>query len=981
MYLKEIRAHGFKSFADDIKIELSKGTNGIVGPNGSGKSNIVDAVRWVLGEQSVKSLRGDNSMTDVIFSGSKSRNAAGSASVTLVFDNKDRYLKIDNDTISIKRKLYNDGTNEFYLNNEKCRLKDVVDILLDSGIAKESFNIISQGKIEEILSTKPTDRRIIFEEAAGVLKYKKRKEDALRKLDKTHDNMTRAEDIINELAIQVEPLKRQRDTALKYEEYNEELEKTEIALMTHDITNLNEKLINTKAKIDDISHELTTINNSNLTSTTKITKYKLDLSKLEDEINEKQKELIKLTTNVEKINSQKEIIVERKKYEVDDIKLHDSLIELKEKELKLKNSILKLENELNLYNDKLIEINKNINELEEILKKIKSEKQEVENKLSILIKNNNSLKYKIDSLNDNIENNSLLPLPVKQVLNNHNLKGIHNILGNLIEVENVYSLAISTALGASSSNIVVDNSECAKTAIKYLNDEKIGRVTFLPLDTLKPKEIDIDTKNTLNNEIGFIGIASNLIKYNSLYSNIVSNILGNVIVVDNIDNANRISKIINHRYKIVTLNGEVLHVGGSITGGFNKTSNIITIKYELENYIKEYENKINEIKTLENLLNEFDYKFKSKEDELYLANKEKIEINTLIENTDTRLIDSKEELTVTTNNISGTNSVLNKTVSIEEEKIINSYYSELSKKEQTQNELNILQDKKNKLNEELEEFEHERLKDNTLYNTKNKELKNLEIELNRYDVKIDMLLNSLNENYSITYEKAKSEYILVDEEDVSRNRVNVLKNKIKDLGPVNLNAPIEYNKVSERYEFLIKQRDDLVNAENILLNIIKELDEVMENDFLKTFNLIKSKFNETFRELFKGGFSDLRLCDESNILTTGIEIIASPPGKKLTTISLLSGGEKTFTAISLLFAILKSREVPFCILDEVEAALDEVNVSSFGEYINKLKEKTQFILITHKKKTMEYVDVLYGITMQESGVSKLVSVKLEDIIK
>ena len=981
MYLKEIRAHGFKSFADDIKIELSKGTNGIVGPNGSGKSNIVDAVRWVLGEQSVKSLRGDNSMTDVIFSGSKSRNAAGSASVTLVFDNKDRYLKIDNDTISIKRKLYNDGTNEFYLNNEKCRLKDVVDILLDSGIAKESFNIISQGKIEEILSTKPTDRRIIFEEAAGVLKYKKRKEDALRKLDKTHDNMTRAEDIINELAIQVEPLKRQRDTALKYEEYNEELEKTEIALMTHDITNLNEKLINTKAKIDDISHELTTINNSNLTSTTKITKYKLDLSKLEDEINEKQKELIKLTTNVEKINSQKEIIVERKKYEVDDIKLHDSLIELKEKELKLKNSILKLENELNLYNDKLIEINKNINELEEILKKIKREKQEVENKLSILIKNNNSLKYKIDSLNDNIENNSLLPLPVKQVLNNHNLKGIHNILGNLIEVENVYSLAISTALGASSSNIVVDNSECAKTAIKYLNDEKIGRVTFLPLDTLKPKEIDIDTKNTLNNEIGFIGIASNLIKYNSLYSNIVSNILGNVIVVDNIDNANRISKIINHRYKIVTLNGEVLHVGGSITGGFNKTSNIITIKYELENYIKEYENKTNEIKTLENLLNEFDYKFKSKEDELYLANKEKIEINTLIENTDTRLIDSKEELTVTTNNISGTNSVLNKTVSIEEEKIINSYYSELSKKEQTQNELNILQDKKNKLNEELEEFEHERLKDNTIYNTKNKELKNLEIELNRYDVKIDMLLNSLNENYSITYEKAKSEYILVDEEDVSRNRVNVLKNKIKDLGPVNLNAPIEYNKVSERYEFLIKQRDDLVNAENILLNIIKELDEVMENDFLKTFNLIKSKFNETFRELFKGGFADLRLCDESNILTTGIEIIASPPGKKLTTISLLSGGEKTFTAISLLFAILKSREVPFCILDEVEAALDEVNVSSFGEYINKLKEKTQFILITHKKKTMEYVDVLYGITMQESGVSKLVSVKLEDIIK
>ena len=279
MYLKEIKAHGFKSFADDIKIELSKGTNGIVGPNGSGKSNIVDAVRWVLGEQSVKSLRGDGTMTDVIFSGSKTRNAAGSASVTLIFDNKDRYLKIDTDLISIKRKLYNDGTNEFYLNNEKCRLKDVTDILLDSGIAKESFNIISQGKIEEILSNKPTDRRIIFEEASGVLKYKKRKEEALRKLEKTHDNIERADDIINELSIQVEPLKKQRDIANKYNEYNEELKNTEIALMTYDITNLNEKLIATKTSIDNLTHELTLLNNNNLTSTTKITKYKLELLK------------------------------------------------------------------------------------------------------------------------------------------------------------------------------------------------------------------------------------------------------------------------------------------------------------------------------------------------------------------------------------------------------------------------------------------------------------------------------------------------------------------------------------------------------------------------------------------------------------------------------------------------------------------------------------------------------------------------------
>ena len=981
MYLKEIKAYGFKSFADKINIELGPNLNGIVGPNGSGKSNIVDAVRWVLGEQSVKSLRGDGAMTDVIFSGSKSRKEAGSASVTLVFDNKDKYLKVNNDLVSIKRKLYKDGTNEFYLNNQKCRLKDITDILLDSGIAKESFNIISQGKIEEILSSKPNERRIIFEEAAGVLKYKKRKEEALRKLEKTHDNITRADDIINELEIQVEPLKEQRDKANKYIELSEELKNLEISLITEDITNLNQKLITSKEKIESLNQEILTLTNNNSTSNANITKYKLEITKIEEIINTKQKELIVLTTNVEKLNSQKEILIERKKYEVDDVKLHNNLIELKEKELKIKNEISKLENDIVSHNNSLQEYNIKINDINEKISKLKNIKQNIQNELTNIIRNNNNLKLKIDSLNENIENNNILPISVKKVLNNNNLNGIHNILGKILELEDKFATAISVSLGASTNNVIVDNELSAKQAINYLKQEKIGRVTFLPISQMKPKGIDYETQSILNNEIGYINNASSLVKYDKIYYNIVSNMLGNVIVVDNIDNANNISKKINHRYKIVTLSGEVLNVSGSITGGTITTNNVINIKYELENHIKQYNDSLEKIKVLEDKINESDYNLKSLEDELYLVNKDKIELNSFIENKNKEIIYNKNELELTINNINGTNSILNQTISKEEEEIINKYYREISNKNNLENELNNLQKEKNKLYEELEDIEYENKKENNLYNTKNKELKALEIDSNRYDVKLDMLLNSLNETYSLTYEKAKDEYILTMEEEAARNRVNKLKLSIKDLGPVNLAAKEEYDRVSTRYEFLITQREDLLNAENVLLGIINELDEVMEKEFILTFNKVKEKFNETFKELFKGGFADLKLCDPSNILTTGIEIIASPPGKKLTTISLLSGGEKTFTAISLLFAILKSREVPFCILDEVEAALDEINVDSFGQYINKLKEKTQFILITHKKKTMEFVDVLYGITMQESGVSKLVSVKLEEIEK
>lgn len=979
MYLKKIVAQGFKSFADKTTIELNNGIIGIVGPNGSGKSNVVDAVRWVLGEQSVKSLRGDGNMTDVIFSGSKSRNSSNVASVTLIFDNSDSYLSLPYTEVSIKRRVYKDGTNEYYLNNEKCRLKDVVNILLDSGIAKESFNIISQGKIEEIIASKPNERRVVFEEAAGVLKYKRRKEESLRKLEKTHSNMQRVNDIISELEIQVEPLKEQKEKAIEYGMLKDELSNIEIALVANDITNINYKYQDKKEIVEKLNNELIELSNKNRGNDVTIEQNRVEITKLENKIKEKQNELLNVTAEVEKINGRKQIILERKKYQVDDIKLHNNILELKENLLKIDTEINSVNNEIKLFNEELSQCNSKLIEEENILNQIKEQKNNIQILLTNKLKENNYNQNKIETLKQNIENNGTLPYSVRNILSNPKLKGIHNVIGNLIDTNDKYKKAISVSLGSASSTIVADNENSIKEAINYLKNNNIGRATFFPLNIIKSRTIDSETKLLIDGE-KVISTADKLIKYDLKYKNIIENQFGNVIVCNNLDSANELSKKINHKYKIVTLDGELLHVGGAITGGNDsRQNNIISIKYEYEQAIKNEEKLENEIKDFEVEINNIDEKIKISEEKIYLINKEKINIESKIsdkKNKNSDLLLRKDSVNL---EIKGTNNLLNNSLDKEEEEILNSYYNTLNKKSDIENELNILNNKKEDLNDQVQQYEHLLKRENSIYNQKSNELKEAEIEVNRMDVKLDNLLNLLNETYNMTYEKATSLYKLELDSESARSKVGTLKKKLKDLGEVNLAAPSEYEKVSTRYEFLISQREDLVKAENTLLEIIKEMDSVMKNEFINTFNIINKNFTETFKELFKGGTAELKLTDESDLLETGIEIVASPPGKKLTSISLLSGGEKTFTAISLLFAILKSRPVPFCILDEVEAALDEVNVDSFGQYINGLKNKTQFILITHKKKTMEYVDLLYGITMQESGVSKLVSVKLEEI--
>ena len=977
MYLKNIKAHGFKSFADKINIELDTKLTGIVGPNGSGKSNIVDAVRWVLGEQSVKSLRGDTSMTDIIFSGSKSRNPLNVASVTLVLDNSDNYLPLAFNEISIQRRVYKDGSNEYYLNNEKCRLKDILDLLVDSGFGKDSLNIISQGEVESIISSKPTDRRVLIEEAAGVLKYKKRKEEALRKLEKTNDNMSRVDDIIGELEIQVNPLKEQKEKAEQYLKIKKELENIEIALIANDIKNISADYKEKLEKIEILKNEILNMSTSNSKSNAKLETLKIELTKISQEIQEKNKELLEKTKTVEKINSRKNIILERKKYEVEDSKLHQNLVDLQEKKMKLENECIQLDNEITLNTFKETEIITKYKEQETVHNHNKDLRNKKEQELTFKYREKNNLKNKIELLKENIENNGLLPQQVRKILNNPKLRGIHNVIGNLIEVEERYSTAISTTLGASANNIVVDNELNAKEAIEYLKNNNLGRATFFPLNIIKPKQID--NYNELTNLNGFIDIASNLVKYDKKYDNIIRNQLGNIIVCEDINSANYISRKTNYRYRIVTLDGQLLHVGGSISGGSsNNTKNIITLKYELEEKIEQEKRLLNDIKLIEDKINEYDNIYQAESDKLYIINKEKIQITDSINLKRKNLLDLNEQINLVDNEIKSIN-MLNNSLSKEEDEVIKEYYEALKEKDLLVQNINILNENYNDLHEKMSIYEHSIKQENTLYNTKNKELNSLEIETNRQDVKLDNLLNVLSETYNMTYEKAISQYSIDNDDQESRTKVNTYKRQLKELGMVNINAIEEYDRVKERYDFLTSQKEDLINASNVLLEIIKEMDDVMTEDFTKTFEIIKENFKLTFKELFKGGKADLVLTDPENMLETGIEIVACPPGKKLSSISLLSGGEKTFTAISLLFAILKSRPVPFCILDEVEAALDDANVNSFGLYLKELQAKTQFILITHKKRTMEFVDTLYGITMQESGVSKLVSVKLEDI--
>ena len=976
MYLKSIRAQGFKSFADKLDLEINPGITGIVGPNGSGKSNIVDAVRWVLGEQSVKQLRGSNSMSDVIFSGSESREPQKRAMVALTFDNNDKYLHSDFNEVEIKRIVYSTGENEYYINNSRVRLKDITDLFIDSGAGSSAFNIISQGNVTDIVNSKSSDRRVIFESAAGVLKYKRRKEESLKKLEKTEENLTRIKLIITELSKTVNPLKEQSIVAKKYKEIKSELENIDIALIVKDINAINSEYNVLKTEIEHLKESLMSLKTSE--NDAELEKIKLKNIELEDKINEKREELLRVSDTLNSLNSEKQITLERQKYEVDNKRIDDNLLKLKEQELSLKKNIDVATRDVADIEASISEERKKGEDVKDKLLVLKVKRSNANNSLMDANKRAFLLQNKIDILENNITNAENTPVSVRNILNNPRLYGIHNTIGKLIEIPDKLVVAVDVALGNAANYIVVDDDISAINAIDFLKERKLGRATFFPINIIKSRYVSSDVIDNIKNIHGFLGVLSDMVSFDEKYRNIIENQLGQVLVVENANTLNVLGKLINYKYRIVSLDGEIQHAGGSITGGTSKKNTMLNEKNEL-NKLKDEFNKLNvNINTQTKELEELDKEIADAEEREVVLNKYVILLNDELFNKKTTLSRYTEEYKNLTSELAGMEDLKSNKLNDHLVELLESINKISKDKELLEKDIKNLKREKDEVSDEINAMEKSIREANSNYNTVNNELKNKEVLSGKLEVKLDNLLDTLNDEYNLTFDYASVSYTLDMDADLAREKVISLKKELSSLGDVNLGSIDEYERLSKRYDFLENQKSDLENSSTELKSIIHQMDDIMVEKFQKSFNEISTSFTDIFKLMFKGGRGELKLSDPDDLLNTGIDIIAIPPGKKINSPVSLSGGEKALTAICLLFAMLRVKPSPFVILDEAEAALDEVNVDMFGKYLSHEKANSQFIVITHKKRMMEYADSLYGITMQESGVSKIVSAKLED---
>ncbi len=1184
MYLKRLELQGFKSFADKTVLEFMPGITSVIGPNGSGKSNISDAIRWVLGEQSMKSLRGNKSL-DIIFAGTQNRKSLGFAEASLVFDNSDGVLPIEYTEVTVTRKIYRSGETGYYINKVPCRLKDVLELFMDTGIGRDGYSIIGQGKIDEILSNKSEDRRHIFEEAAGIVKYRVRKQETEKKLEHTKLNLLRINDILSEIETNMEPLKNQVEKAKKYLNLREELKNIEIGLFIFNIekykVNLEEivkdveiyqnqcneeegrleriKILKEelKSQIDDITNQIEQMSNLGFESQKEIEmlnsdinvaktriennkenkerfeketeELKIKIEELKEEIKQKQDKKNNLRQNKEKFTSE----LQEKEQELEKItkKLSSKEIEIEGYKKKVEENTDKkyeLQSDINTQNinyenyekrQRQIknEITSNISELDStrITKEdISKQFYEIDNKRNKIVKDLEQINEKKEEANKQIksfENNiNILSSEmrikesrqkflietekekegyiksVKDLLKDcENIKelgkGMHGVLANIIEVPEQYQTAIEMCLGISLQNIVTDTDEDAKKLVEHLRKNKLGRASFLPISSVKGKKLD----KVKTNEKGYIGIASDLINFNKKYEQIILNLLGRTVIVDNMDTAIKIAKQNNHSFRIVTLEGDLINPSGAITGGSvsKKTVNILgrgkeieklekeikVIKEKIEKLEKEkqeYENSVEDtldiatslekelqeidityatekqkvvsidenISKLETRLNKLKEENKSLETQKSEAINKKEEIKQEIEKLDeeieklTKIIKEYAELNkdnqkyiddlnfdITNLKISvssfdeseasieeieerinldieNTNkSIENKRVQIEE---INNDNLELenSIQELKQNIEKIKEEVKSSGNK-IEELKNSRIQKNKKLNEqeeqiteKFKVIEDLKSQIVKLDVKknkleddINSIINKMWEEYELT-PNSVSDYKKPDNIALTQKKVNNLRSDIKELGSVNIDSIEEYKNLKERYDFMSEQRVDLENTMTKLRKMISDMIGIMKKQFKERFEIINKNFDEVFKELFGGGTASLKLEDEDNILECGIEITVQPPGKKLQNMTLLSGGEKAFTAIALLFAILKINPAPFCVLDEIEAALDDVNVYRYADYLKKFSNETQFLVITHRKGTMEVADTVYGVTMEENGISKLLSMKLKNEI-
>ena len=963
MYLKRIELHGFKSFADKVNVEFQPGITGIVGPNGCGKSNISDAVRWVLGEQSVKSLRGSN-MSDVIFAGSEDRRAQNLAEVTLVFDNSDRTLNYDYNEVEITRRLYRQGNEaEYLLNRQQCRLKDITDLILDTGLGRDSLSIISQGNISNFADNRPEERRAIFEEAAGVSKYKKRKIEAIRKLERTKENLDRIGDIVYELEKQITPLKKQKEKAETYLELKEKLTSIEVNVLVHEISETNASLEELSKILKSLNEKQAALDAEILLKESANDEIKKKMFVLDNEINALQSQLLEAMSEVSRLETSKVEVDQKRKHALESKDNKDIAHKLEN----LKAILADVVEEYNNRVGRLEETEKELNDLSNKQKKMTLMIQEKHQSISHLTQEITKNKNRQEILIDLVENKSNYHSGVKAVMSLSNQNpDIIGVFGDLIKNNQEYDLAISTALGSALQFIVTKDDLQARLAIKFLRDNKAGRATFLPLETMEPRSLREEHEILCPTLDGYLGVVSDFVSSDKKIENVILNQLGNVILADNIDHASEISKATYARYKVVTLDGNIVNVGGSLTGGSaNKQQSSIIQKRELEKvkeHLKELENKLakekNELNSLENESKEISHTLLQKQ-----MSYAKLEV--VVQNKKEELIVAKGEY----EDLSHQNVELE---DFKSGKINNQLVIELNEAIQHRDQLTEQIKSKREMrmsyvneNEQLE----------SALKTLRKDLKDIQSQVNekaiastKQEAALNNYLNRLSNEYAMTYEYASENYQEELDMESARYEVAVLRNEINALGHVNLDSIEEYEKVSKRYEDMNGQRLDLIQAQDKIIQAIDEMDDIMVEKFSTTFDKINYQFNLVFRELFGGGRAEIKYTDPNNILETGIDIDVQPPGKSVSNITLFSGGEKALIAISCLFAILKVRPVPMCILDEVEAALDMANVERFAKFLREFSSQTQFIVVTHREGTMEECDLLYGATMQQKGV-------------
>lgn len=1180
MYLKRLELQGFKSFADKTVLEFKPGITAVIGPNGSGKSNISDSIRWVLGEQSMKSLRGAKS-EDIIFAGTQNRKSLGFAEASIVIDNTDGELPVEYAEVIVTRKIYRSGETGYFINKTPCRLKDVLELFMDTGIGKDGYSIIGQGKIDEILSNKSEDRRHIFEEAAGIVKYRARKSESEKKLEQTKLNLLRINDILSEIETGLDPLRIQSEKAKRFLELHESLKDIEVGLFIHNIETYKEKLeqvvedlkvlenqksdeeekLNNiqnkkgtlKKQIDELIEEIEKCQNIGFESTNQIEKINSEigisnekilhnkennerlLSEIEDskqkikdlqeekdtkkqkkdslfsnkekfekELEEKEAELSKLTKGL----STKELEIEAKKQVIEkntDLKYEKNIeissldanfenIEKRQKSIKteiqetvseldrtrtqkqdMSKEFQKIESEKNSATKELEE---NSNKKEKIENKIKEFNEQIDKMSYELRMKDSRQKFLIETEKEKEGYAKAVKLLLTDCDKNADLnKGVHGIIANLISVDKKYETAIEMTLGGMLQNIVTDNEEVAKKLVNHLRANNMGRASFLPITSIKGSKID----KIKGKFPGVIGVAADLVKFDKKYTQIVYNLLGRTVIVDNMDTGIALAKENKYGFRIVTIQGDIINASGAITGGSvaQKTVNILGRGREIENLAKEIEvlqNKISETKRskqdYEESISEFVEDSKELDEKIqqinivYATEKQKmlsVEEQILrLENTLSKLRNENEkienqkadiknqkqniqnsvedlekeinELSIVIKEFAEANSEnqkyiddlnfditnlkisvssfdesgssideiieridkdienYNNAITVKNDQIEDLKREDIELKEKIESLKNQIIEIKNSVStstEKIEQLKLDRANKNEALNKIEKDitdqfnlLEDLKGNLVKIDVKktkleqdIDLVVNNLWEEYELTPNNA-TDYKKVENVQTTQKEVNDIRSEIKDLGSINVDSIEEYKKTKERYDFMCEQRLDLENTISKLRKMISEITDTMKKQFVEKFKLINKNFNEVFVELFGGGKAELILEDEDNVLECGIDIKAQPTGKKLQNMMLLSGGEKAFTAIALLFAILKINPAPFCILDEIEAALDDVNVYRYAEYLKKFCSDTQFLVITHRKGTMEAADTVYGVTMEENGISKLLSMKL-----